>query len=133
MLVKKEMFTKYSKELRFLITGGSSTLIDFIIYMVLSSSIKISVAKFISMTVSSVYSFFINKNWTFSNKEKVSFILIVKYIFCMIVNIIINTSTNSLIFKITQNKIISFVIATGVAMIANFLIQKEIVFRGGKK
>ena len=129
MFVKREMFTKNAKIIKFLITGGSSTLLDFIVYMALSSSLGITISKFMSMTISSIYSFFINKNWTFLNKEKVSSILVIKYILCVIINITINSFTNLLVYNLTGNKIISFIIATGVAMIANFLIQKEIVFK----
>ena len=127
--MKREMFTKNAKIIKFLITGGSSTLLDFIVYMTLSSSLGITISKFMSMTISSIYSFFINKNWTFLNKEKVSSILVIKYILCVIINITINSFTNLLVYNLTGNKIISFIIATGVAMIANFLIQKEIVFK----
>lgn len=129
----KEIITKYSKEIRFLITGGSSTILDFIVYMLLSIKMNIAISKFLSMTVSSIYSFFINKNWTFSNNDKISVILVIKYLFCVTINIAINTTTNSVVFSITNNKIVSFVIATCVAMIVNYIIQKYVVFRGGKK
>lgn len=129
----KEIVTKYSKEIRFLITGGSSTILDFIVYMLLSIKMNIAISKFLSMTVSSIYSFFINKNWTFSNNDKISVILVIKYLFCVTINIAINTTTNSVVFSITNNKIVSFVIATCVAMIVNYIIQKDVVFRGGKK
>lgn len=131
--MKKEMFTKYYKELRFLITGGSSTLLDFIIYMLLSTKVDITISKCISMSISSIYSFFINKNWTFSDSEKTTIVLALKYILCVLINIGVNTLVNALTFSITNNKIISFIIATGIAMIVNFVIQKELVFRGGKK
>lgn len=127
--MKREMFTKNAKIIKFLITGGSSTLLDFIVYMTLSSSLGITISKFMSMTISSIYSFFINKNWTFLNKEKVSSILVIKYILCVVVNIIINSVTNILIYNLTGNKIISFIIATGIAMIVNYTIQKKIVFK----
>ena len=65
------MFQKYKSQARFLVVGGSSTLLDFIIYMLLSTKLNITISKFISMTVSSIYSFLINKNWTFNNKNKI--------------------------------------------------------------
>lgn len=127
------MVQKYKSQARFLVVGGSSTLLDFIIYMLLSTKLNITISKFISMTVSSIYSFLINKNWTFNNKNKITFILTFKYILCVFINIFVNTTSNTLIFNLTNNKIISFIIATGFAMIVNFVIQKEVVFRGGKK
>lgn len=56
---------------RFVLTGGSSTLIDFIIYYFMSNYIDISIAKCISMLCSSVYSYYLNKRWTFENDKKV--------------------------------------------------------------
>lgn len=127
------MVQKYKSQARFLVVGGSSTLIDFVIYMLLSTKVDITISKCISMSISSIYSFFINKNWTFSDSEKITIVLALKYILCVLINIGVNTLVNTLTFSITNNKIISFIIATGIAMIVNFVIQKEVVFRGGKK
>ena len=123
------MFQKYKSQARFLVVGGSSTLLDFIIYMLLSTKLNITISKFISMTVSSIYSFLINKNWTFNNKNKITFILTFKYILCVFINIFVHTTSNTLIFNLTNNKIISFLFATGIAMIVNYTIQKKIVFK----
>ena len=123
------MFQKYKSQARFLVVGGSSTLLDFIIYMLLSTKLNITISKFISMTVSSIYSFLINKNWTFNNKNKITFILTFKYILCVFINIFVNTTSNTLIFNLTNNNIISFLFATGIAMIVNYTIQKKIVFK----
>ena len=122
------VFNKYKKELRFLIVGGSSTLLDFIIYMVLSSKINMNISKMISMTISCVYSFFINKNWTFSNKRQINIVLIIKYIVGQVLNIGINTLTNTLVYQLCHFKIVAFFFATCVAMTFNFLFQNFIVF-----
>ena len=45
------------------------------------------------------------------------------------INIFVNTTSNTLIFNLTNNKIISFLFATGIAMIVNYTIQKKIVFK----
>lgn len=127
------MAQKYKSQVRFLVVGGSSTLLDFIIYMLLSTKLNIIISKLFSMMISSVYSFLINKNWTFNNKNKTTFILVFKYALCVCINIFVNTTSNTLLFNITRNKIISFVIATSIAMVLNYTIQKRIVFRGGKK
>lgn len=127
------MVQKCKSQARFLVVGGSSTLLDFVIYMLLSTKVDITISKCISMSISSIYSFFINKNWTFSDSEKITIVLALKYILCVLINIGVNTLVNTLTFSITNNKIISFIIATGFAMIVNFVIQKEVVFRGGKK
>lgn len=126
---RMNVLKKYQSEIKFILVGGSSTLIDFIIYMILSKYINISLAKIISMSIASIYSFIINKNWTFTNNEKIDMVMIVKYIVTQILNITVNTCVNSLIFKISNIKVLAFVIATGVAMCVNFILQKVVVFK----
>ena len=123
------VFQKYKSQARFLVVGGSSTLLDFIIYMLLSTKLNITISKFISMTVSSIYSFLINKNWTFENGEKINKTMIIKYIGAQLLNIFVNTSINTIIYTLTNNKLVSFVIATATAMIVNYFSQKIIVFK----
>jgi len=124
-----KIINKYKKEIKFLITGGSSTLLDYVIYMLLSNSINISVSKVISMSIASIYSYFINKKWTFTNKEKVSLWQVSKFVICQVINIAVNTTTNYLIYNLCGNRTIAFIIATGVAMVVNFLIQNYFVFK----
>lgn len=114
---------------RFLIIGGSSTIIDFIIYYILSCCIDISISKCISMLCASIYSYFLNKYWTFVNDDKRPLLTIIKYYITFAVNMVINISVNSFIFYHTQSKIIAFIIATGIAMIINYLLQKNWVFK----
>ena len=123
---------KYNKQIKFLITGGSSTLIDFIIYYLLSFKINISISKMVSMSCACVYSFFINKKWTFSFKGKTDRFLVTKYIVSQFLNILINTFTNTLVYNISGMKIVAFIIATGIAMTFNYLFQNYIVFKGEK-
>ncbi len=120
---------KYQKEIRFLIIGGISTTIDFIFYMLFSTKIDISISKLLSMTIATIFSYIFNKNWTFSVKEKSHAILVIKYIICQLLNILCNTLTNTIVFKITGLKVVSFIAATGIAMIVNFLLQNKVVFK----
>ena len=119
-------------EFRFLIIGGCSTLIDFIIYMIISNYINITLAKLCSMMIASVFSYIFNKNWTFKDKENTSIKLVMKYVFSQIINILVNTMTNTLVYNMTRIKILSFVCATAIALVINFLLQKIVVFNGGK-
>lgn len=114
---------------RFLVIGGISTTIDFIIYYCFSNYIDISAAKVISMCAASVFSFYMNKKWTFMDQEKNSVKKVAKYVIVQIVNITINTVVNRMVYIMTSMKIIAFVIATVVAMCANYLLQRTIVFR----
>lgn len=134
MMVKKmlkNILNKY-KIMKFIIVGGSSTCIDFIIYMILSIKIDISISKSISMVISCMYSFILNRNWTFDNKDTSIMIQLPIYIGSQIINIIVNVLTNKVMYIVTENKIISYIIATICAMIINYILQKKIVFREKK-
>ena len=119
---------RYEKIIKFILSGSVSTSIDICIYMILSSEVNIILSKIISTTIACIISLIINKNWTFQYNKNMSLILILKYIIVQIINIICNVTTNTIIYKITQEKLISFIIATLCAMIVNFLLQKYYVF-----
>ena len=119
---------RYEKIIKFILSGSVSTSIDLCIYMILSSEVNIILSKIISTTIACIISLIINKNWTFQYNKNMSLILILKYIIVQIINILCNVTTNTIIYKITQEKLISFIIATLCAMIVNFLLQKYYVF-----
>lgn len=127
-MIKK--LSEYKKILKFLVIGGLSTLIDFMIYFILSNFIGITISKMISMITASIFSFFYNKNWTFTNRDKISIKIILKYILCQCLNIFINVTSNNLIYYyVLKNKIVSFIFATMIAMIFNFCFQNFVVFK----
>ena len=114
---------------RFIVTGGTSTFIDFIVYFGLTHFISITKAKICSMLISCIYAFCINKVWTFQVEKRISAVDIIKYILAQSVNIGINVGINTLMYYISKDKLISYILATGMAMICNFCLQKFFVFR----
>lgn len=119
--------------LKFLIVGGTATFIDFCIYFVLSQRINVSVAKFISLLISCTYSFFLNKAWTFRVKEKANAAYVLKYILSQGVNISVNVLTNYMMLRVSGEKLVSYVVATGAGMTVNFLLQRFFVFKGSER
>jgi putative flippase GtrA len=124
--MKKIYKTKYIK---FIISGGFFTSIDFVIYLILSNFIPINLSKAISIICSTFCSFFINKNWVFRKHNLNSRPTIFRFSFVFFVNIFINVSTNGLIYEFTGKKILSFVIATIFASVINFTLQNRWVFK----
>lgn len=119
--------------LRFLLVGGTSTILDYVIYMVLSRYINYSLAKVISMCCACIYSFFLNKGFSFRDQSKTDIVQLIKYVTALVVNITVNVLVNALVLEMVGIKTIAFIVATGTAMIVNYLLQKEFVFRGAKK
>lgn len=114
---------------KFLVVGGSSTLLDYVIYWILSMFINFNLAKTLSMFCSCVYSFFLNKMFTFQDRRKLSGGHVLRYVVSQAVNIGINVSINALIYQITGRKLLGMVSATAGAMIVNFLLQRFFVFQ----
>ena len=131
----KRFVDKVSKNkiFRFLVVGGCSTLIDFIVYMLLSIRLDINLAKGISMIVSSIFSYFANKNFTFSNKDKTTISYLLRFYLVFGANFCTNLSINYLIFSNTGYKLLAYVAATACGMTANYLGQRFIVFERKNK
>tara|TARA_A100001388_G_C28542939_1_gene391131 strand:- start:134 stop:544 length:411 start_codon:yes stop_codon:yes gene_type:complete len=124
----------FNKELnRFVAVGISSVLIDVIIYFVLLYfEIGISFAKALSFFGGTIYSYSINKKWTFKaiGSKKVFLFYISLYAVSMKINI----TVNNLILNLFINKnilsiLISFVISTLFSASLNFLFSKYFIFR----
>lgn len=116
------------KLIRFIIAGAICTILDFVIYYVLSIKIKITYAKLISTTVAAVFSLIINKNWTFEYGNRIDIMLLLRYLLCQCMNITINVTINTMVYYVTQLKVVSFIVATGIATIVNYILQKVFVF-----
>lgn len=118
-----------NKLLRFLIVGGCSTLIDFAIYMLLSLWIQISAAKTISMLAASVFSYAVNKSFTFQDKNKTNAGYLLRFYIVFAANLLANVAVNYVCFGMTGDKIIAFVLATLAGMTVNYIGLKFFVFK----
>lgn len=114
--------------IRFVIVGGSATGIDAVLYMLLSMRWSINLSKTLSMLIACVYSFFLQKKWTFQAKGSVVK-QVVLYAGVQIVNIVVNVKTNEQVYILLENKVYAFIIATAFASLVNYILQKAVVFR----
>ena len=124
--MKKNFFDK--SMLKFLIVGGGCTCIDYLIYMVLVDDLGAFWGKGISMGCSMIVNYLLNKFWSFGAKRTKSGKEIVRYVISQMVNITVNMSINIIILKALNQKTISFLCATGVAMVVNYILQRFWVF-----
>ena len=124
--MKKIYKDKYAK---FIISGGFSTTIDFAIYVLLSNFIAINPSKAISISCSTVFTFFLNKNWVFMTRNLNKWPALFRYFIVFLINLSVNVTTNGLVFEFTDQKILAFIIATIVASFINFTLQSKWVFK----
>jgi len=113
----------------FLFVGTATVFVDFLTYQGLMKAgfIPIYVAKTAGFLAGTLFSYFANKFWTFGQKTYVAgsvwrFSLL--YIATLFVNVFINSTS----LKFTSMSV-SFLAATGISAVLNFLGMKLFVFK----
>ncbi|WP_459912727.1 GtrA family protein [Fusobacterium polymorphum] len=104
-------------------------MVDFIIYSYLLTFFSINISKLISMLSSSLFSYFMNKIFTFNKGKNYNSKYLLKYYIVFLINLLTNISVNYYICKWTSIKILAFILATLFGMIVNFIGQKFYVFK----
>ena len=118
---------------RFIASGISSVIVDFLIYsLLIKSGLYLTVSKAISFSSGTLYSYFINKKWTF--KATGGFKTFIKFIFVYSISLNINISVNNLIINFfllrnSQTILIAFLVSTLLSAFFNFLCLKTYVFK----
>lgn len=125
----------YKQGLAFFCIGITAALLDFFLYKtLLFLEFTIFVSKFISYFVIICLSYFTNKFVTF-NHQKDYFVSIIKYLFLYSITLAVNVISNYLFFTLFNSfefkLILSFILATSLSAILNFLGLKFFVFKSG--
>jgi putative flippase GtrA len=129
---------KLRKELnRFLVVGIISVVIDYLFYQLFIQSMSLNKSKTISFIIGTLFSYFANKQYTFSNIDKHSLKTILKFFCLYITTLLVNVGTNLMVLKILinyeQRLSFAFVIATGFSATLNFLGMKLHIFNMEKE
>lgn len=113
---------------RFFIVGIGAVTMDLCSYLILSHFFKTNLAKGISFVLGTILAYLLNKYWTFCKKEKSScqFIKFITLYFCTLQ---INIWINQLCLQTSKNFLLSFVGATIISTILNFIGQKWWIFK----
>ena len=131
--LKKLVRAEKGNVVRFLLVGGCSTLLDFILYRgLLELNLGTIPAKTCSMLVAMVLSFLLNRGWSFRKVNQDHQTQVLRYIVCQAANLCVNVLGNYCWVVLTHNIYVGYVLATGMAMTVNFLLQRFWVF-GGKR
>lgn len=139
---------------KFFIIGVSAVLVDFIIYYMMSDlmGINTDISKAFGFMIGTVYTYFLNKRWTWKYTERSNKGMVLKfgvvYAVSFVFNILINKyglewipdfiiklelnfadGNNMPIFAIKGDKFLAFFFATVVSAVINFIGQKFLVFK----
>jgi putative flippase GtrA len=119
---------KRKEIMRFVIVGCGAVLTDFVTYNFSLKLFPMSYSKIISFVCGSLVAFIANKLWTFEQKDNKS-VEIVKFSLLYSISLLLNTSTNKIIFDYSGDKAVSFIFATSLSTLINFVGQKYWVFK----
>ena len=125
MLKNKEL-------LKYIFVGLSTVLIDFLIYKFLIKFIVIYLAKTISFLSGTLFSYQLNRTWTFKARGK-TLSQFLKYLIVHITSLVLNVFINSLLLNTFSKNYflsyeVSFLIATLTSATYNFLFIKIFIF-----
>jgi putative flippase GtrA len=138
--------------IKFILIGISAVTVDFVVYYLLSFVIFNPVAKAIGFITGSVYTFYMNKHWTWKNKEKATRKMWISFILLYGVSMLLNVGINELVYYIVPDyvlhmewatpadkiladygvkadKLLAFIAATMASAVFNFTGQKRVVFK----
>ena len=115
---------------RFILVGGTTDLVDYITYLWLVEFHIISpqLAKTVAFLNGTLFSYFANRNWTFSSNQHRSgsagrFLVLYGSTLCA------NIFVNSLALNSLGNLHLAFALATAISATANFFGMKFFVFQ----
>lgn len=128
--MKKLLVYFTNKEfLKFLVVGCSSVCLDGLVYsLMLSLNSELNLSKLVGFISGSVLGFILNKTWTFCSAGNL-FVQIISYIFLYTVSLWLNVQTNAFCLELTGLWWFSFLAATTVSTVTNFMGMKFIIFR----
>lgn len=118
------------KVLRFLVSGGSAALVEYLVFLVLHHvHVDLVIANTLSFMSGFVVSFLLNKFWVFSNQESMKGQLL-KYSILALVNVLIS---NGVVWLMVNELGVVPFIAKVITMVAiaswNYIIFSKIVFK----
>jgi len=132
----KDSMKIYKLFIKYIIASLSSFMLDILLFTIFVGLLpeinfigvtQIVVATIIARIISSIYNFAINSKVVFKNKNDNS---IIKYFILCIVQMFISAFIVSELFKILQiNSTLIKIIVDAIIFIANFIIQREWVFK----
>ncbi len=138
-----QLLRKHAEKLRFAVVGGANTVLDFaLLFLFTSLGINKYLANIFSTGIAFVFSFFVNKSFTFKNNDKnvkkqfALFAIVTLSGLWILQPFVIWVSTLSLEPSVTDENILLFIakiIATVASLVWNYLFYSRLVFKKGLK
>ena len=120
------------KMIKFCITGGLNTVVDYAVFSLLSGllSVNVYLAQFFGYAAGTLNSYIINRSWTFQAKDKFFSPAMIKFI---VVNLISRSGGMGVMYLTFDlmhfNKYFAKLIVTGVTIVVNYIGSNFWVFK----
>ena len=113
---------------KFIIVGGTATIIDWLVYYVLYNFLHVNplIANILSFTVSVIYNYIASVKWVFDvNKEKSKIKMVIEFLVFSVIGLLISELLLWLgINKLNLNAMLVKIVATAIVMVFNFVTRK---------
>ena len=135
----KKVIKKHAEKLRFAVVGGANTLLDFsILFLLVALGLDRVPSNFISTGVAFIFSFFVNKSFTFKStsgnvKKQFAIFLVITLFGLWVIQPIIIVATEYLISDLgISDPVVLFIgklIATVATLVWNYTLYSRFVFK----
>ncbi len=119
-----------SRFIRFCITGGLNTLVDFAVFWVLTVPLQASpyLSQILSYSAGMLNSYCINRSWTFGSKNRFFGSEMLRF---LLVNLCVLGVSVGAIYLLAQRlpMLAAKLFTTGITMILGFVLNRLVVFR----
>lgn len=135
----KKHAKKHAQKLRFAIVGGANTALDFALLLLLFNlGVDKIVANYFSTFVAFIFSFFVNKSFTFKNKggnvkKQFLIFLAVTAVALWIIQPLIIAGITAIIGTNSVTLILAKLVATVASLVWNYVFYSRFVFKDKKK
>lgn len=115
--------------IKYLIVGGSSALLEVIIFSFLRIlSFDLSLANIVAVATATLYNFFLNRGWSFAagSKLKRSFLL---YLILFFFNLAFSTTAIQVIVSLGFIEVLAKLLTMVLITIWNYVLYRKVIFK----
>lgn len=134
-----ELLKKHAEKLRFAIVGGANTALDFaLLFIFVGLGLNSIAANYISTSIAFIFSFFVNKSFTFKSKsgnvaKQFALFLGVTIIALWVIQPLVILAVTALLSPLGWNEsvvlFIAKLVATVASLIWNYILYARFVFK----